>query len=430
MRILIDSVGGDGLALGLRLQAEGHDVVIAIRKTEAQRAGEGLIEHVDDPLAYARDADVDLVLYDMVGYGGSADALRDLGVPTLGAGRALDLLELDRIAGLRTFRALGLQIPETVIFEDADFDRAIQHVNKDRGKWVFKPCGNLGTDKTFIGEDVEELITFIEHQREESRGSEVKHPAFVLQRFVEGIEVSVERWYSHGMPIDALDNQTFEEKKFLAGNLGPAIGCAGNIVMDASPRLVAETVARLDRFAAAHSITGPIDLNTITNGKGPYILEATARFGYDALWSFLHKWRMPIGKTLRKIAEDEDLIVDMDPHLAAAVRVSVPPYPSGDPSKARGTPVVDDILDQENLWPGDVMLTDDDELQVAGVDGVVYIVTGLGSTPKEAYESCYGWLEDARLPDRQYRIDLADRVTEELPKLVRLGYGGSRARAA
>ena len=54
MRILIDSVGGDGLALGLRLQAEGHDVVIAIRKTEAQRAGEGLIEHVDDPATVVR----------------------------------------------------------------------------------------------------------------------------------------------------------------------------------------------------------------------------------------------------------------------------------------------------------------------------------------------------------------------------------------
>ena len=427
MHFLIVSKGGDGLALGLRLLKEGHQCAISIEKSDCQRAGEGLIEHVDDPMAYARNEDVDCALWDMVGMGGMADALRDLGIPILGAGRALDLLELDRIAGLRTFQALGLQIPETEFFEDADFDRAIEFVRKDGGKFVFKPCGNISTDKTFIGEDVEELIDFIEHQREESRSGEVKHPAFALQRFVEGIEVSIERWYSHGTPIVALDNMTFEEKKFLAGGLGPAIGCAGNVVMDAAPRLVQETVAKLDRFADAHAVTGPIDLNTITNVHGPFILEATARFGYDAIWSFFHRWHMPIGETLLQIAEGEEPEIDLDPRMGAAVRVSVPPYPAGDPAKARGTPVVDDILDQENLWPGDVMEVEG-KLQVAGVDGVVYIVTGLGRTPKDAYQECYDWLDDARLPDRQYRCDLADRVSEELPKLVHLGYDLAQSR--
>src|SRR5207249_2076381 len=106
-----------------------------------------------------------------------------------------------------------------------------------------------------------------EHERDHAKGEDVKYPAFVLQRFIEGIEVSVERWYSHGHPVPSLDNATFEEKKFLAGNLGPAVGCMGNVVLTPTPLLVQRTIAHLDRWALAHHVTGPIDLNTIVNEK-------------------------------------------------------------------------------------------------------------------------------------------------------------------
>lgn len=419
MNILIDSKQGDALGLGLAMQREGHDVVIAVEKTEAQLAGEGLLEHVPDGAHYARE-EADLVIFDMVGNGGRADAYRSLGIPTFGAGHALDQIELDRIFGLRTFKALGLTIPETKIFDPPDFDAAMQFVEQDGDRWVFKPCGNLGTDKTFLAEDAEEMVEYIEHLRDGAKNDDVKFPAFVLQRFVKGIEVSIERWYSHGQPIPELDNITFEEKKFLAGNLGPAVGCMGNVVFPPLPWLVQATVAHLDRYAAAHRISSPIDLNAIVDDQGtPHILEATARFGYDALWAFLRKWHMPYADTFLALAEgDESLTVVLDPRMAAAVRVSVPPYPGGDPTKSRGLPIVDDLLDDDDIWPGDVMEEEDGDLVVAGVDGVVAIYTSLGTSIDSAYDAIYDRLEDSRIPDRQYRVDLRDRVSKQYPKLL------------
>jgi len=420
MTFLIISKNGDSLGLALALEREGHDGAIAISKSDAQRVGEGLLTHVTAPVAWAREH-ADLVLYDMVGFGDQADALRDLGVPVFGASAACDHLELDRIFGLKLFKALGLTIPETEFFPDVDFDRAIAHVRRDGGRWVFKPCGNLGTDQTLVGEDAEELIESIERERDTAKGSDVKYPAFCLQRFVSGVEVSVERCYSDGLPVPGLDTMTFEEKKFLAGNLGPAVGCMGNIVADAPAALVAATVAHMDRWARAHRLTSFLDLNSILDERTgvPYVLEPTARFGYDALWAALRRWQMPLGETFQALAEGTIPRVATRSTLAAAVRVSVPPYPSGDPKQARGVPVVDDILDDPALWPGDVYLTEEGDLEVSGADAVVYIVTALGTTPERAYRGCYDWLATARLPNRQYRVDLLDRVAEALPRVHR-----------
>jgi len=431
--VLIHSESGDGLALGLRLQNEGHEVGLFVNKEAAQQAGRGLIYRVEDFITAVDKAD--LILFDHVTKGSLADLLRSEGHLVLGAGKFQDVMELDRIKAIDIMRAAGVAIPETEVFEDASFERAIAFVERDGGRWVFKACDNIATDKTYVSDDADSMLEYLEHLDETIEEDENKRPQFLLQRVVDGIEVSTERWYGEGRPIYALDNSTFEEKKFLAGGLGPSCGCGGNIVLPHAffdpGRLRRQTIDRLDRLAAAHGVTGPLDLNTIVAPDGrAYFLEVTARFGYDALQAFVQLWDMPIGETLIAIAEGTDPAIALRDAVGAAIRVSVPPYPTGDPKNCRGERVVDPILDDPQLWPGDVMLDEQERLVLGGVDGVAYIVAGIGGTAESALGMCYRWLAQARLPDRQYRNDLAETLPKRLRDLQRIGYLTERSRRA
>ena len=429
MKILVDSVAGDGLSLGLALMREGHTVWMSIQETASQQVGQGLIAKADDAVAAAKKAD--LVIVDMVGRGSTADLLSDYGVPVIGASEFADKIEFDRLHFFDVARAAGLLLPPTEMFPDADLDRAIHFVEQAGGKWVYKPSGNLGADKTFLADDAEEMVEYLERLTETQSREEGKIAPFCLQAFVEGVEVSTERWYAEGEAVRGLDNCTIEHKKFLAGDLGPAVGCAGNVVFPADAELLRQTVNHLDNLAAAHGHSGPIDLNAIVAGGKAYILEATPRFGYDALFAYLRLWRMPIGETLQAIAEGEVPPVQFAPGVAAAVRVSVPPYPAGDPEKARGFPIVDEILDSDDYWPLDVMLDDHERLVISGSDATAYVVTARGATIRDAYEGCYRRLRKSRLPDRQYRPDLVECSTHRMGGLRRMGFfsGGLRAAA-
>ena len=422
MNILVDSVAGDGLAIALALQREGHTVWMAIEHPDSSRVGNGLVAKVEDPIDVAREK-ADLVVVDMVGRGSIADMLVDDGVPVIGAGRFQDQLELYRIFAMDVFRAAGLRVPPYEVFPDADVERAIRFVEKNASeRWVFKPSGNLGTDKTFLADDADEMVDYLEHLAEAVPSEGDRFPPFLLQQFVKGAEVSTERWYARGNPIPALDNATLECKKFLAGDLGPAVGCAGNVVFPgAHPFLIRETVRHMDRLAAEHEVSGPIDLNAIVTGGKAYILEATPRFGFDAIQAFLYLWDMPIADTFQAIAEGETPEVRFRPGVSAAIRVSVPPYPNHDCKAARGCPVVDDILDDPMSWPMDVMLDEHDRLSITGADATAYVITANGPDAAEAYRGCYARLANSRLPDRQYRTDLREMTAKRMTTLASMG---------
>ena len=422
MKVLVESVGGDGLALGLALEREGHEARISISKAECARAGDGLLEKVTDPVSYARE-EADLVIYDQIGNGAVADLLRNDGVRVLGAGRALDQLELDRLHATRVARALGLHVPETQEFPDGDFTEAIRWLEKHPGKYVYKGNNQAAADKT-VAYETEEMHEYLEHEAENSKTDQAGRTGFILQAFIEGAEVSCERWYAQGTPVPALDNATIEAKKFLAGDLGPAVGCMGNVVTPAPPALVQQTVAHLDRFAAAHAVTGPIDINSIIDRRTRrvYWLEFSPRLGYDAVWAWAARLAVPLGDLFDALADGHVPAVRWKPGVGVAIRVSVPPYPHGNPAEARGLPIVDDILDDPNIWVGDVMRDEDtDKLVIAGADAVAYVVTAVGPTAREAYTEAYRWLAESRLMDRQYRSDLIAYTQERLGRLQAVG---------
>lgn len=408
------------MALAYRLQDEGHTVYFYVHQKPFKRVGLGVLaHHLDDPLKEVET--YDLAIFDSVGAGGLADSLRERGLPVFGASRFQDLLELDRIAAMRLFEQAGLTIPPTFPFPSGDLDEAKDFVTAQPGAYVFKPSGNVGTDKTYLAQTPEEMLEFLEHLEASAELDEGGRCPFLLQEVVTGIEVSTERWYAAGEPVDAFDNVTFEMKKFLVGDLGPATGCAGNLVVThPSKAWMRKTVGKLDRLAAKFSLAMCLDTNTIYDPKTKhaYVLEATCRFGYDAIQTFASLWKGELGTVLFALATGHEVDTRLRASLAAGVRVSVPPYPHHDASSAKGTIVPDPVLDDPAYWPLDIMIPEGkDRPEIAGTDGTAFVYTAIGSDAQAACARVYHTLDASRLNEKQYRTDLWEHVAPRLATL-------------
>ena len=112
---------------------------------------------------------------------------------------------------------------------------------------------------------------------------------FVLQKVVEGVEISTEGWFDGERFVHF--NHTIEDKRLMNSNLGPAIGSQSNTVwikQDPHGLLVSE-LGRLVPLLKKAAYIGPIDANCVISetDRRPYFLEWTCRQGYDALYSLL-----------------------------------------------------------------------------------------------------------------------------------------------
>lgn len=421
MRVLFVSKEGDGLGVGQRLALEGHNVDFWIAEERFAKAGRGLLSRVPSWQSAARRAD--LIIADCVGLGKYEEIARAYKVPLLGFSRILDIIELDRMKGMELFEAAGIAIPETHEFTSPAEARAIPQREGWGDGWVVKPSGNLSTSKTLTCKDDSLWDRSCKVLPEGCNG--------IVQRLVNGVEVSTEGWFN-GTNFVQPFNHTFEEKKFLAGNLGQTTGCMGNIVLPTeSNRLTKATVEPLAPFLRRIGYRGPLDINCIVNADGAFALEATSRMGYDAVEALLEGLEEPAGEFLFDVATGEKKEMKLTGDTMIAVRVSVPPWPMRKPDSDAEPEPIRGITD-ENIWH--LFLTDvfqqGGEYFTANGDGVIFKATAVGAvntrnTPDHTYEArrrVYRLLDKIGVQNKQYRTDIGERVNKDIAKLKEWGW--------
>lgn len=413
MRILMLSKTGDGLGIAHRLELEGHSVSVFIQDKRFDRAGRGLVRRVNSWRPELLKAD--LVLCDMVGFGSYEKTFKRMGIPTLGCSLIADMLELDRAKSLDLFKRVGLRVPETQAFNSPEEARLLLSAWEDPG-YVIKPSGNISTAKTLMVRSPEifewALSTYDKNQH------------LIVQQIVDGVEVSTEGWFN-GRDWILPFNHTFEEKRFLPGNLGPNTGCMGNVVVPVRKSdLVEHTVKKLTPFLRKIGYRGPVDLNSIVNDVGVHVLEITPRFGYDAIEALVEGLREPLGDLLFDVATGLKREMDLPTtEKLIAVRLSVAPWPHSDPSgDDAGMPILG--IDKQNLkhlFLTDIMLNGG-QYQYAASDGVVCKATARGRTVDEARRRAYRTIGNLGIQDVQYRRDIGARVPNDMRKLENWGY--------
>ncbi len=157
-----ESLSGD---LAWQIQKEGHEVKVYIDSKDDADVYDGILEKVvkwEDHIDWA-----DVVIFDDTGFGAAAEKLRKKGKLTIGGSVYTDKTEEDREFGQEEMKKCGMNILPHFNFHE--FDLAIEFLKTNPGRYVFKPNGEAGDEKSllFVGEeeDGRDILELLEHNK-------------------------------------------------------------------------------------------------------------------------------------------------------------------------------------------------------------------------------------------------------------------------
>lgn len=424
MKIALVSADGCGAWFLLRLIEEGNQCdyyLLEQDKTQSILSGLVPAPRFQEPKNWRG---YDLVLFDGSSDGQLADKIRKQ-APVLGCSEVSCALEDDRLFGLDAMKEMGIDVPLYEPFDSPESAR--KWLSKHPDRYVYKPFQTDSDEEidcsvTYVSHSLSDLDQNLDRLFEESKGAN-----FLLQKFVEGVEISTEGWFD-GSQFHFV-NHTLEEKKFLAGGYGQNIGCSGNIVWSCrSHSLVYQRgLMRGREWFRDHDYRGMVDLNTIVTRTQVFGLEWTPRFGYHSGATLLNLIGSPLTDffTLFSNAPEggvsSNIGVKFD--FGAAIDISVPPFPCSEIDAKPGQPI--EGIDPSQAWR-DTYLYDammkDDSLVTAGVNGDIGCVLSRGHTFRGAWENALDQVRKVKAPDLQWRIDLETSTGKRYRKLQETGW--------
>lgn len=405
---------GEGAQVLYNIGLEGNQVRIYIQEPEYRRNWSGLIKQVELNDSFL-DKDT-IVLFDFSTMGQLADYLRR-NHHVFGGSSFADKLEGDREFGLNFMDKCGIQRPNSCSFDS--LEDAEDYITSHEGKLVFKPSGDcLPCHLTYCASDSEDMLQFTKYV---FKYYSKKIDSFILQDFVEGSLISTELFFD-GKKAVYPANHTIECKKFMNDDLGPSVGCAGNLVWAEYDEceIVNDGIAKVEQELVKIGYCGQLDLNAIVNEDGVFGLEWTPRFGYDSLPTLLSLFDIGCGEFFYNMATGQGKMSLCD-GFSAGVRFSIPPYPIEPQNKNRavlkeapnlGIPIRG--FDQEfvdHLYFYEIMLEGEDLIHADGL-GTLGVANGCGECSEDAFVEAYKLLKDVKIPDVQYRTDLGRKISK------------------
>jgi len=425
LNILLISDWGGGLALSQRFMREGHTVKMWIKDPPYKNVGNGLVDKVDDYSKWAKWAN--LVICDDCGLAAHAQEMREKGCTVWGGTRYSDALENDRGFGQKEMEDAGLDILPRKGF--SSFDEAIPFLEKEPKQTVFKPCGTVQQNKilTYVGlrEDAGDMITFL-HQMKAKFSDQIKE--FELQDFVAGVEVGVSGFFNGKDFVEPIEI-SFEHKKLMNGDIGPATGEMGTTMFwtHKKSRLYERTIGKM--IAKLQGYVGYFDINCIVSNDKIYPLEVTSRFGYPTIYLKMETLEGDLGSIMLRIAMGEMINAPISDLISMCVVVATPPWPYDSKEiydQYNSNTVItiegrDNTKLPEGIYPVEVRYEDGD-FYTAGQAGFSMVVAGAGRTIEEAKTVAYDRLQMINIPNMMYRTDIGATWQEDMAKLQSWGW--------
>jgi len=408
--------------LAYAVKNEGNEVRYYIRGKADKDVSDGFVEKTDDWESLKDWADV--VIFDDVGFGATAERLRKDGKAVIGGTAASDRLELDRDFGHEQLKKAGLQtIPSR---EFNTFDDAIDFVKTNPGRYVIKPSGKAQDDKvlSFVGQEEDGLDVLAVLERYKNAWS-TKIKSFQVQRFISGVEVAVGAFFNgENFILPACIN--FEHKRMFNGEIGPSTGEMGTLMFwSEKSRLYDETLVKFRSVLAEMGFIGYFDINCIVNSRGIYPLEITPRFGYPTISIQMEGVTSKWGEFLHALANRQQFALRTQRGFQIGVVVAVPPYPFSDPSAYRRYSEDAVIIFKKpmasGIHHGDAKLVNGD-WRLAGSSGYALVITGSGQTVEEARREAYNRVKNVIIPNLFYRTDIGERWYRDTDLLLAWGY--------
>ena len=408
-------------AMYLALQAEGHEVRVAVSEPDAQGTLAGMCPRTADwraELDWVREDGA--ILFESVseGFGALQDELRADGFNVIGGSAYGDRLENDRGFAQELLAELGF--PKGHVWTFSSAAEAQAFIARRPSRYVLKFSGpDYASSDNYLGQlaDGSDVAAML--------GARPGGETFVLMAFIEGGEMGVGAYFNGERFIRpaCLD---WEHKRFFAGDLGELTGEMGTVVTyDRTGRFFELTLAKIeDRLRAAGHV-GYVNLNTIVNDDGIWPLEFTSRFGYPgyAILSPLQAWGW--GELFAAMVRRGPWVMPTRPGFGLGVVLTTPPFPYTRKQVAEpvGLPIlIEGGLDVSRHHLGEAGLNAAGQLVTSGLYGWTMVVTGTGATVADAKACAYAEARRVHAPNLRYRLDIGDRlIAGDLARVERLG---------
>ncbi len=458
MRILLVSKEGNALDMALRYQREGCEVRLAIPEVKPEEKeymahfGEGLVERVDDYLAYARKAD--LAVCDDSALDDQMHELKKLGIPVFGTcygnpsetgkwelggklfrgHQAAHLLEKERAVVHHVLNELKVgQHVESLSFKD--IGEAVAHLKDHPVPHVIKPeTDGSGGSKTYVSEleDGRDGIGWLETLVD--RGDAPK--SIEVEEKISGVEAACSLWSAGKGGFVGPLNVNFEHKRIWTGNIGPNCGEQGTLMFyDRRPfkrvKMFQETLAKLEGLLATLDYRGQMDVNGIVNQDGFHATELTPRLGYPSSYIEDTLQVTPWSELHLALAQGKAIDNKVRPGYAMGVVVFAEKYPdynaafevcNGLPFYPETKAGLDKALDF--FHPCDVRVQ---EGRVVLNGCYAGCVTARASTILECQQQIYDGILNKKeprifFPGMAYRNDIGNKTEQDMQKLKSWGY--------
>jgi len=404
------------------VRQEGNDVKFFVQSVTEKDVGDGFVEKIpswEDQIDWA-----DLIVFDDIGFGRTAEKLRAEGRKVLGGSTYTDRLENEREFGQQELAKAGVSVLPNWNF--SDFEDAIKFVQGTPGRYVIKPSGRAQNEKEllFVGQEADgnDVINVLAHYKK-TWSNKIK--IFQIQQFSSGVEVAVGAFFN-GKEFVSPVNINFEHKRLFPGNIGPSTGEMGTLMFwSQSNSIFKLTLEKMKSALAASGYVGYIDVNCIANGTGIYPLEFTSRFGYPTISIHMEGVTSKWGRFLFSLAKGENVELNTKKGFQVGVVIAVPPFPFNDDRTFRKFSEEATILfktqNLDGIHLGEVKMEGND-WRIAGRSGYSLVVTGSGNTTEEARAQAYKRVANIMIPNMFYRTDIGSRWVRDSDLLLSYGY--------
>ena len=422
MKFLFVSPEALSVDLAHVLRQEGNDVKFSVQSATEKDVGDGFLEKVDsweDQIDWA-----DVIVFDDIGFGKTADKLRAEGRKVIGGSMYTDRLENEREFGQQELAKAGVSVLPNWNF--SDFEEAIKFVQGNPGRYVIKPSGRAQNEKEllFVGQEADgnDVINVLAHYKK-NWSNKIK--IFQIQQFSSGVEVAVGAFFN-GKDFVRPVNINFEHKRLFPGNIGPSTGEMGTLMFWIQRSKIFDlTLEKMKPALAASGYVGYIDINSIANGTGIYPLEFTSRFGYPTISIHMEGVTSKWGKFLYSLAKGDNVELNTKKGFQVGVVIAVPPFPFNDDKTFRKFSEDATILfktqNVDGIHLGEVKMEGSD-WRIAGRSGYSLVVTGSGGTTEEARQQVYKRVANIMIPNMFYRTDIASAWVRDSDLLLSYGY--------